>query len=96
MNDKEKSEIPGAATSVPEVTNIEKHGFWILLHNRELFLPYEEFPWFHDATVGMILDVVRPHPDHLRWPQLDVDLTIDSIENPEKYSLQARRIRNDT
>ena len=93
MNDKEKSEMPGAATSAPEVTNIEKHGFWILLDDRELFLPYEEFPWFHDATIGMILDVERPHPDHLRWPQLDVDLTIDSIEHPEKYPLQAGQIR---
>lgn len=93
MNDKEKSEMPGAATSAPEVTNIEKLGFWILLDDRELFLPYEKFPWFVDATVGMILDVERPHPDHLRWPQLDVDLTIDSIEHPEKYPLQARRTR---
>lgn len=93
MNDKEKSEMPGAATSAPEGTNIEKLGFWILIDNRELFLPYEEFPWFREATVGMILDVERPHTDHLRWPQLDVDLTIDSIEHPEKYPLQARRIR---
>ena len=85
--------MPGAATSAPEVTNIEKLGFWIFLDNRELFLPYEEFPWFHDATVAMILDVERPHPDHLRWPQLDVDLTIDSIEHPEKYPLQARPTR---
>jgi len=38
----------------------------------------------------MILDVKRPHPNHLRWPQLDIDLSIDSIEHPENYPLQAR------
>jgi hypothetical protein len=27
-----------------EVTNISRHGFWILLDDRELFLPFEEFP----------------------------------------------------
>lgn len=83
--------MPGTATSAPEVTNVEKHGFWILLDDRELFLPYEEFPWFLDATIGEILEVERPHRGHLRWPRLDVDLTIDSIEHPERHPLKARR-----
>ena len=75
MNEEERSEMPGTATSAPEVTNIEKHGFWILLDDRELFLPYEEFPWFLQATIGEILDVERPRAGHLRWPRLDIDLT---------------------
>lgn len=75
----------------PEVTSIEEHGFWILIDERKLFLPYEEFPWFLVATNGDILDVERPHSGHLRWPGLDVDLTIDSIEHPERYPLKARR-----
>ena len=29
----------------------------------------------------------RLREQHLRWPDLDVDLTIDRIENPEKYPL---------
>ncbi len=36
----------GTTTSRPEVTNISAHGFWILLDERELFLPFEHFPWF--------------------------------------------------
>ena len=56
---------------------------------RELFVPFEEFPWFRDASVRAILNVERPHPHHLRWPEIDVDLTLDSIENPERYPLQA-------
>ncbi len=80
----------GTATSAVEVTNISRHGFWLLVDDRELFLPFEKFPWFKKAAVGAILDVQRPHPDHLHWPQLDVDLTIDSIEFPERYPLEAR------
>lgn len=68
-----------------EVTNISRHGFWVLLDERELFLPFEEFPWFKDAAVGTILNVKRPQPRHLYWPDLDVDLCVDSIEHPEKY-----------
>ena len=82
--------MPGTATSAPEVTNIEKAGFWILLDGRELFLAYEHFPWFRKATVGEILQVVRPHPAHLRWPRLDIDLSLDSIEHPEEYPLVSR------
>lgn len=82
--------MPGTVTSDVEVTNISRHGFWILLDDRELFLPFEEFPWFSGATVDQILHLERPHPHHLHWPALDVDLTVESIERPEKYPLKAR------
>lgn len=77
-------------TSQAEVTNISQHGFWILLDDRELFLPFEEFPWFKTASIQQILQVERPRQDHLYWPDLDVDLTLDSIEHPEEYPLSAR------
>jgi len=83
--------MPGISTSREvEVSNISAHGFWVLVDDRELFLPYSEFPWFKDATVAAILDVERPQPHHLYWPTLDVDLTLDSIEHPEKYPLRAK------
>lgn len=73
-----------------EVTNISRHGLWILLDERELFLPFEEFPWFADAPVKAILEVERPHPHHLHWPELDVDLAVESIEHPERFPLVSR------
>ena len=79
----------GSATSSTEVTNISRHGFWMLVDDRELFLPFDEFPWFLDAPVGAILEVERPRPDHLRWPGLDVDLTLESIEHPERFPRRA-------
>jgi len=48
-----------------EVTNISRHGFWLFLGDREVFLPFEEFPWFRDASVSAILTVERPQPHHL-------------------------------
>ena len=86
--------MPGANTSAAEVTNISPHGFWILLDERELFLPFEKFPWFADATVRAITNVERPTRKHLYWPALDVDLSVDSIERPEKYPLIRRRKRS--
>ena len=81
--------MPGAATSEVEITNISQHGFWLLLDGRELFVPFEEFPWFKRATVEAILHVERPAPGHLHWPNLDVDPAVDSIEHPERYALES-------
>jgi Protein of unknown function (DUF2442) len=77
-------------TTDAEVTNISRHGFWLLLDERELFLPFEEFPWFENAPVKATLKVERPQPHHLYWPELDVDLSVDSIEHPERYPLKAK------
>jgi Protein of unknown function (DUF2442) len=82
--------MPGTGTSTTEVTNISKHGFWLLLDERELFLAFEHFPWFKRATVDSIVNLERPAPEHLRWPDLDVDLALDSIEHPEHYPLTSK------
>jgi len=58
-----------------------------MVGEEELFLPFEEFPWFQDAPLQAILAVQRQCPEHLYWPELDVDLTLESIRHPEKYPL---------
>ena len=82
--------MPGSATSAAEVTNISQHGFWMLIDDEELFLPFEEFPWFKQATVQAILRLERPTPGHLYWPDLDVDLALDSIKSPARYPLKSQ------
>ena len=85
-----ESKTHGPSTSVIEVTNISRHGFWILLDERELFLSFQEFPWFKDAQIGVILKVERLNATHLYWPDLDIDIHIDSIEHPEQFPLFAK------
>ena len=82
-----KSEALGIDTSGVEVTNISPHGLWLLVENEELFLPFDEFPWFRDARISAVLHVERPFQDHVRWPDLDVDLALDSIRDPNRYPL---------
>ena len=85
------SAAPGTSTSAVEVTHISRHGIWLLLDNGEHFLSFDAFPWFRDATVRQIHHVEMPHPDHLYWPELDVDLSADAIAHPERYPLVSRR-----
>ena len=82
--------MPGSITSAVEVTNISKHGFWILLGDEELLLAFAQFPWFKAATVEQITTVERPSPNHLYWPNLDVDLSVESIRHPETFPLVSR------
>jgi hypothetical protein len=84
-----KSSQHGAATSGVEVTNISPHGFWLLLGDRELFVSFRDFPWFRDASVRKISLVEWPSSDHLYWPELDVDISVRSIEHPEEFPLKA-------
>jgi Protein of unknown function (DUF2442) len=79
--------MPGISTSQAEVTNISKHGFWLLLDDEELLVPFELFPWFKKATVEQLSDVERPTQNHLYWPQLDADLSVESIRDPSAFPL---------
>jgi hypothetical protein len=84
-----RSDKLGAGTSQVEVANISRQGFWLFLGGRELFVSFEKFPWFASAPVSKILNVEWPHADHLYWPDLDVDLSVESIEHPERFPLVA-------
>ena len=80
---------PGKDTSVIEVTNISAHGIWVLVRDKELFMSYEDFPWFKDQTVKTITNVEEQSRDHFYWPDLDIDLTMEIIENPGQFPLKA-------
>lgn len=80
----------GSSTSAVEVTHVSPHGFWLLLDAEELLLPFEHFPWFKKASIEQLSDVQWPTPDHLYWPQLDVDLSVASIRNPGAFPLVSR------
>ena len=80
----------GVGTSVAEVSHVSKHGFWLLLDREELLVPFAQFPWFRQATIDQLSDVQWPTADHLYWPQLDVDLSVESIRAPDAFPLIAK------
>ncbi len=87
-----KSAARGTSISAVEVTNVSPQGFWLLLGERELFVSFRDFPWFRDATITEITHVEAPAPHHLFWPELDVDLAVESLEHPKKYPLISRHV----
>ncbi len=85
-----KSDKLGTDTFRATVENISENGFWIFLGDRKVFVPFSEFPWFREAPVAQILDVQRPSLAHLYWPSLDIDLSLESIEDPARFPLVSR------
>lgn len=83
-------QTPGKDISPPEVTHISTHGVWLLTSDRELFMSYDDFPWFKEMPFGKIINIQEVSPGHFYWPDLDADLGIESIILPERFPLKAR------
>jgi len=78
-----------AHSSEIEVRKISKHGISLLVKKKEYFLSFEEFPWFKEASVSAIQNVELLNDHHLYWPDLDIDLAVDSIEDSAGFPLVA-------
>jgi hypothetical protein len=85
-----KSPKRAKKTSSVEVTNVSGSGFGLRLGTDEVFVEFKKFPWFRDASIGELLNVERPEPDHLFWPDLDVDLAVDSLTRIKKAPPRSR------
>lgn len=83
------AELLGKNSSPVEVQNVSSHGLWIWVKGKEYFLSHQTFPWFQKAPLEKVFHVELQHEKHLYWPDLDVDLSIASIENPEDFPLVA-------
>jgi hypothetical protein len=93
MSIRMKSSPNGEGTLV-SVENITPFGIWLFVQGREYFLSYKDYPYFIDQTLKSIQAVQLLHGYHLYWPELDVDLEIDNLENPEKYPLKWRTAKS--
>jgi len=87
-----KSSKRGANISV-NVENITPFGLWLFVNGHEYFLNYQDYPYFKEQTIKAIQNVNLLHGYHLYWPDLDVDLEIDNLENHEKYPLKSKVIK---
>ncbi len=78
----------GISTFPSEVTNISHLGFWLLVDDREYFVPFQDYPAFFDATVSQIYYVEKLGPGQFHWPDLDIDIELEALEFPQRFPLQ--------
>lgn len=80
----------GTNTSLSEVTNISNFGFWLLVDNKEYFVPFEDYPAFLNANIPQIYNMQQIGPDQFYWPDLDIDIELQALAHPEHYPLKYR------
>ena len=76
-------EAPGRV----QVQGVSPHGFWLLVSGKEYFLDFETYPWFKEAKVDQIFNVTLLHDHHLFWNELDIDLAVEALDEPERFPL---------
>ena len=73
------------------VLMINNQGIMISVAGNDYFLSYNRVPWLKDATVRNILNIKMLGKNAVEWPDLDIDLEVDSLKHPERYPLIMKR-----
>lgn len=69
---------PSAQAPV-ELSRVSAQGLWLRLDTTTHFLSFDRYPAFRDASVRALANIELPCPNRVYWPELDVDLAIESI-----------------
>lgn len=78
------------STSV-SVLMINSQGVMIHVLGNDYFLSYNRVPWLKDARISDVLNIGMLGRNAIEWPNLDVDLEIESLKHPERYPLVMKR-----
>ena len=78
----------GTDTLINSVTNITSHGFWVIVNETEYFVSFNEYPGFRKASVDSIFNMTILSPGQLNWLDLDIDIELDALKDPDKFPLQ--------
>ena len=84
------SSVDGKNISEIEIQNISGFGIWLLVRGKEYFMSYEKFPWFKNTNINQILNVNLSPTGKLYWSDLDIDLSVEILEAPERFPLIAK------
>lgn len=81
----------GENISAAEVSGISSLGFWLLAGDREYFVPFDDYPDFLRATVEQIYRLDTLSPTQIYWPDLDIDIDLNALVEPERFPLVFKR-----
>lgn len=71
-------------SAITAITNI---GFFILIKDKEYFVPFSEYPLFRKATIEIIYNYKMLSPKQIYWEALDCDIELEALEKPDQFTL---------
>ena len=78
-------------TSV-SVLMISAQGMMLSVLGQDYFVSCNRVPWLREARVSSALNVRMAGTNAIEWPELDVNLEIESLQHPERYPLVMKRL----
>ena len=88
MQNNSESNTNGTSVSV---LMINGQGIMISVGGQDYFLSYNRIPWMREASINDVLNIQMCGNEAVEWPNLDVDLELDSLRHPERYPLLIKR-----
>ena len=79
------------SSTLASVLMINAQGILLSVLGNDYFLSYNRIPWMQDASIRSVLNVQMSGSRAIEWPDLDVDLEIESLRYPERYPLVMKR-----
>ena len=73
------------------VLMINDKGLMISVLGQDYFLSYNRIPWMRNASISDALNVQMCGRNAIEWPNLDVDLEIESLKHPELLVLYSHK-----
>ena len=84
-----------SSSTLVSVLMINSQGIMLTVSGHDYFLSYNRIPWMKDAPVRSVLNVRMSGTEAIEWPDLDVDLEIESLQHPERFPLVIKRNQMD-
>jgi hypothetical protein len=82
-----RSSKHGTSILPSNVTSITSFGFWVINEDKEYFIAFNDYPAFKTVPVDKIFNLKVLSPKQLYWPEMDIDIELDALENPERFPL---------
>jgi len=73
------------------VSNICQTGFWLLVNDKEYFVPFDQYPDFKNASIEHIFAVKQLSPTQFYWEDIDCDIELGALEKPDQFPLTYSR-----
>ena len=81
----------GTGISECKLTSINDLGFWVLINDKEYFVPFAEYPGFTESSIDQIFKIKYLPPSQLHWEELDIDIELEALSKPESFPLIYRK-----
>jgi hypothetical protein len=72
---------------VKSIINFSDSGYYLLIYDKEYFIPFSDYPVFRKANIEQIFDFHILPLKQIYWKPLDCDIEQDALEKPQQFKL---------